>query len=282
MKIEQIQAEAKLKAQPFLRWAGSKKKILSVLATYYDNKSKRYVEPFVGSASLFFKINPPKAILGDINSDLISTYLEIKYRLPGVIKELNKLKEGEKEYYRLRKLDYKNIKHAKRAAIFIYLNRNCFNGLYRTNLKGQFNVPYGGSKSGKIPSSNLLKLCRNALKSTTLVAGDFETVLKKVRKGDFVYLDPPFSVSDRRVFKEYNGKVFAKEDIKRIRKWLDIFSKKNIPFVVSYAKSKEAKYLAKGFEKKIIKVRRNIAGFAKDRILSEEYIIFNRHDVKNK
>src|SRR5580658_6327776 len=130
---------------PFLRWAGSKRRLLPTLQTFWTKKHKRYIEPFAGSACLFFAIKPPKAILGDLNPELISTYIEVKYRLPGVLAELAKLPPWNKrEYLRLRSLDTATLEPRARAARFIYLNRFCFNGIYRTNLKGQFNVPYSG------------------------------------------------------------------------------------------------------------------------------------------
>jgi DNA adenine methylase Dam len=130
---------------PFLRWAGSKRRLLPVLQTFWTKKHKRYVEPFAGSACLFFALNPPKAILGDLNPELIATYIEVKYRIGAVLKELKALRPEDKaEYLRLRGIDISTMSPAARAARFIYLNRYCFNGIYRTNLAGQFNVPYSG------------------------------------------------------------------------------------------------------------------------------------------
>src|SRR5580658_5843889 len=127
---------------PFLRWAGTKRRLLPILRTSGPSKHKRYVEPFAGSACLFFAIKPPKAILGDLNPELIATYMEVKHRIGGVLEELRKLPAADRhEYGRLRKADPKAMTKARRAARFIYLNRYCFNGIYRTNLKGQFNVP---------------------------------------------------------------------------------------------------------------------------------------------
>lgn len=262
-------------AQPFLRWAGSKKKILPQLSAYYGEKYKRYVEPFAGSASLFFKLNPKRAILGDINNDLISTYREIKYRLPEVARELGNFKRGKRRYYQLRKLDTKTLTPAQRAARFIYLNRFCFNGLYRTNTKGLFNVPYGGDRAGKIPSNDVLASCAKALKKVRLVSGDFAKTVEHVKPGDFVYMDPPFHVEDRRVFKEYNGSLFLKSDLARLKECMDRLDKKKIDFVVSYAKCKEAEILKKGYTAKTVIVKRSIAGFAEKRRNSKELIITN-------
>src|SRR5882762_9978952 len=118
---------------PFLRWAGSKRSLLPILQTFWTKKHKRYIEPFAGSACLFFAIKPPKAILGDLNTELIATYIEVKYRIAAVLTELKSLAPANRdEYKRLRAVDISTMTPAARAARFIYLNRFCFNGIYRT------------------------------------------------------------------------------------------------------------------------------------------------------
>src|SRR5216683_17251 len=181
-------------AQPLLRWAGSKRQIVPTLAQYWNDDFKRYVEPFAGSACLFFHLAPRTALLGDINSELLSTYRHVRIRHQEVSKLLRKMRKSEREYYRVRSLQPDLLSSAKRAARFIYLNRYCFNGLYRTNANGGFNVPYGGRGSGSLPSPEALQRASRLLKRATLINGDFEKVLDRVKPGDFVYMDPPFSV----------------------------------------------------------------------------------------
>src|SRR5713226_3861706 len=130
-------------AQPLLRWAGSKRQILPILAKYWNDGFNRYVEPFVGSACLFFHLGPPAALLGDINDELLGTYRYVRFRYSEVSNLLHKMRKGEREYYKIRALKANQLSPAKRAARFIYLNRYCFNGLYRTNGNGSFNVPFG-------------------------------------------------------------------------------------------------------------------------------------------
>jgi DNA adenine methylase len=260
----------------FLRWAGSKKQILPILQNHWDSTFTRYVEPFAGSACLFFRIQPERALLGDINRELISTYIEVKYRVPQVIQELNKLEKGRDNYLKLRGMNVSKLSRSAKAARFIYLNRFCFNGLYRTNLKGQFNVPYGGEKSGGLPTEEVLRSCSRMLKRAHLVPGDFEKVLAKVRRGDFVYMDPPFSVEARRVFKEYNAAVFDTDALSRLRSWLEKLSNENIDFLVSYAESDEADYLKQGFFSRSVSVRRNIAGFSTSRRSSNEILVSSK------
>jgi DNA adenine methylase len=216
---------------PFLRWAGSKRRLLPVLQTFWTKKHTRYVEPFAGSACLFFALKPPKAILGDLNPELIATYIEIKYRIGAVLKELKRLRPEDKdEYNRLRSLDTSKMKPHARAARFIYLNRYCFNGIYRTNLLGQFNVPYSGVRCGSVPPDETFEKCSRRLKTARFMKGDFERVLEQAQKGDLVYMDPPFVVRARRVFRQYDPSTFTHEDITRLRSWMEQLNAKRINF----------------------------------------------------
>jgi len=261
---------------PFLRWAGSKRKLLPKLKTFWTGNHKRYVEPFAGSACLFFALKPTRAILGDMNPELISTYVEVKYRLTAVLRELATMQPwNKKEYLRLRSLDTSILDPHVRAARFIYLNRFCFNGIYRTNLRGQFNVPYSGDACGAVPESDVFKLCSRRLRRVRFVNGDFEKVLNRAEQGDLVYMDPPYAVQARRVFREYDPRTFTHKDIVRLRTWMERLNTAGIDFVVSYAESEEADILKKGFSYETVTVRRNVAGFAAHRAMANELLISN-------
>jgi len=260
---------------PILRWAGSKRRLVPVLRTYWNKNHSRYLEPFAGSACLFFSLNPTRAILGDVNHELIATYLEVKYRVDGVIRELAKLRLSREQYNTLRALSPCRLDASARAARFIYLNRFCFNGLYRTNLEGRFNVPFSGERCGALPSSDHLKQCSRTLRHARLINADFECVLSIAERGDLVYMDPPFAVRGRRVFREYDPSAFAHRDVARLRSWMDKLAAARVTFVVSYAESEEADILRKGFDHQTVSVRRNIAGFAARRYLSNEILISN-------
>ncbi|MBI4474475.1 MAG: Dam family site-specific DNA-(adenine-N6)-methyltransferase [Acidobacteria bacterium] len=261
---------------PFLRWAGSKRRLLPLLKTFWTKKHIRYIEPFAGSACLFFAIQPPKAILGDLNPELISTYREVKYRLASVLRELRKLKpESRREYNRLRSNDVAGMTREARAARFIYLNRFCFNGLYRTNLAGEFNVPYSGSRCGVLPPAAMFQKCSSRLRTARFIRGDFDKVLTHAQRGDLIYMDPPFAVKERRVFRQYDPATFTHEDISRLRSWMERLNAARINFVVSYAESEEADILRRDFSYETVSVRRNIAGFAGHRALTNELLISN-------
>src|SRR6266540_749807 len=189
-------------ARPFLRWAGSKRKLIARLSKYWSHKHARYVEPFAGSACLFFHVAPGRAILGDINRELIETYEQVRDATSAVVAALSGFRKGKARYLLVRALEPSALAPAERAARFIYLNRCCFNGLYRTNREGRFNVPYGGKRSGKIPKADRLRSASKALRGAKLIEGDFTKLLQKIKDGDFVYMDPPFSITEHRMFNE--------------------------------------------------------------------------------
>jgi DNA adenine methylase len=261
---------------PFLRWAGSKRRLLPVLQKFWLPHHKRYVEPFAGSACLFFALDPPKALLGDVNEELIATFIEVKYRVEPLLRELGSIPQWNKrEYLRLRSLDPSDLSKQARAARFIYLNRFCFNGIYRTNLRGQFNVPYSGDGCGAIPDGKVFRKCSNNLRNARFVNGDFEAVLKQAVRGDFVYMDPPYAVRAKRVFRQYDPSAFACADIERLRSWMERLDSDGVDFLISYADSEEANILKAGFWHTTVNVRRNIAGFASHRAMSGEVLISN-------
>ena len=262
-------------ATPLFRWAGSKKQLVDKLASFWGEGDNRYVEPFAGSARLFFQLEPERAILGDINADLMATYQEVRQNPMGVHRLLEGLPNESRKYYEIREIDPESLTQPSRAARFIYLNRFCFNGLYRTNQRGRFNVPYGGKKAGRLPSYATLQEASKLLQAVTLTCTDFAKTLEDVREGDFVYLDPPFSVSEKRVFSEYNASGFGEKDIARLRGCLRTMHANGVRFVLSYDESSEGESLAEGFQTMQVKTRRNIAGFSGNRKTATELLIFN-------
>jgi DNA adenine methylase len=260
---------------PLLRWAGSKRQIVPVLAEYWRLGFARYVEPFAGSAVLFAHLHPKRALLGDLNKHLISTYRAVRDDAAGVSRTLQSFKKGSIAYAAIRTAYNLERDRTLRAAQFIYLNRFCFNGLYRTNLMGEFNVPFGADKTGTLPTLEQLSKWARLLRKTTLHAGDFEALLGRTTIGDFVYMDPPFAVKSRRVFRQYDPSTFSEDDIHRLKRCMKVMDRKGVKFVVSYAESTEAADLAKGFNVRRVFVRRHIAGFTSSRRRAAEYLISN-------
>ena len=264
---------------PFLRWAGSKRKLLPKLAPYWRTEHKRYLEPFAGSSALFFAIAPAQALLSDTNAELIEVLQVVRETPEKVHVGLSRVPRGKEEYLRLRALEQASLSSIERVTRFIYLNRFCFNGLYRTNLAGKFNVPYAPLGTGEIPP--LEQFIRNAtvLQNARLRVGDFEAVIKEeVKAMDFVYLDPPYAVENRRIFRQYGPHTFGLEDLDRLDKLLRHIDDIGATFLLSYADCKESRNLAKNWRSRRVYTQRNIAGFHLHRRRAAEVFITNQQD----
>jgi len=262
---------------PLLRWAGSKKKILPRLLAGCPSNAARYIEPFAGSGALFFRLRPRIAILADINESLVNMYRQVRSDPEGIFSELSSLPIGSDHYYNLRSEFSHCTNPKRRAALLLYLNRYCFNGLYRTNHAGQFNVPYGGSRNGKLPNLSHLRSVSKALAKTKLIADDFENVIAgHVKHRDLVYLDPPYAaVKKKRTFRYYGDKNFSKLDLSRLSGTLSLIDSKGAHFILSYGYSAEAQSMFGGWRTSKVSVLRHIAGFAGARRNSYELIVTN-------
>jgi DNA adenine methylase len=260
---------------PFLRWAGSKRKLLSRLAAYWRPTYRRYVEPFAGCAALFFRIQPKQAVLADLNADLMEVYEQMRDSPERLHRAVSRIPSGEKDYYRIRGQDSTRLSKLRRAVRFVYLNRYCFNGIYRTNLTGAFNVPFGAHKSGSIPSVEHFRCCAELLATTTLRACDFGFVLRDTREGDFVYIDPPYAVESRRVFREFGPREFTKADLQRLADHLHQMHNRGVHFLVSYADCAESRRILKRWSPTRIRVKRHVAGFTGSRRTAYELLATN-------
>lgn len=260
---------------PVFRWAGSKRKLLPLLVNFVPSNFKKYIEPFAGSACLFFAIRPKRAILSDINRELIQTYMTIKKHPRLVFRWTKSLPDSIETYMRIRKQDTSQLDEIQSAARFVYLNRHCFNAIYRTNRQGNFNVPKG-TKTGQLPPESLFYRCSIALRSASLVAVDFEECLKRVKRGDFVYLDPPYAASKNKRIGEYGPDSFQYADIHRLIKCLKFIDSMGARFLFSYTDCEDVlKLLPKRWYVERVKVYRHIAGFACHRQMANEIIVFN-------
>jgi DNA adenine methylase len=248
-----------------IRWAGSKRQTLPKLRDLWGAGYTRYVEPFAGSASLFFDIEPQSAVLGDLNWELITALRSIRRDVELVLQCLRRIPLGEHNYYKVRGQDPTRLSPSELAARFLYLNHFCFNGLYRTNLKGQFNVPYGPPKNDSAIREDAIIAAAKALQTTELLHADFEETLNQAQHGDFVFLDPPYVMNGRRVFREYLPGSFKGTDLPRLKRVLRALDSKGAAFVITYADSVESRKLLGKWNRTRMWVRRNIAGFASDR-----------------
>ena len=211
-------------AAPFVKWAGGKGRLLSQLRPLLPSGASRmrHVEPFVGGGALFFSRQPKRALLTDINPALVGTYTAIRDDLDRVIAALRGLaaRHSKESYYEVRERYNRSprITTAKRAAMFIYLNKTCFNGLHRVNRKGEFNVPVGSYKKPRILNEDALRAASDALRGAQLRCASFEALLENAKPGDFVYFDPPYEpMSETASFTSYARDGFSREDQTRLR-----------------------------------------------------------------
>ncbi len=205
---------AKRTARPFLKWAGGKSSLLPILSNFVPNEFRNYVEPFVGGGALFFATQPKSGIIGDANAELISTYEAVRDDPGGVISSLSKYKVSSDEFYRIRAQNPRVLQPVERAARIIFLNKTCFNGLYRVNRLGQFNTPFGHYTNVRLVDEENLYAASEALKSVQIRHAGYETLaLESVGHGDFVYFDPPYvPVSIHSDFKRYTAGQFRERD----------------------------------------------------------------------
>ena len=233
----------------------------------------------MGSACLFFALKPQKAMLADINGDLVRTFREVRDHPRAVANRLARIPLGKRSYYAHRRKRLPELETTDAAAHFIFLNRFCFNGLYRTNDEGLFNVPYGSSGTGRLPTAQELQATSGVLRRCAIKHADFEDTLKTARAGDFVYLDPPYAVGNRRVFRQYGPSSFGLDDLRRLGNVLTKLDRRGVKFVLSYAYCPEALEHFRRWPRKKVLVDRNIAGFATNRRRAAELLISNTDEI---
>ena len=233
-------------SKPFLRWAGGKSWFQKYLSDTKELKFNNYHEPFLGGGATFFSLKPTGiSYLSDLNIELVNTYIAIRDNVEDVILKLKTFHNTEKDYYEIRQNEYELI--ADKAAQFIFLNQTSFNGIYRVNLKGAYNVPYGFRNKPFI-DEKLLKDVSFVLQRATLQASDFDIVKKNIALGDLVFLDPPYTVShNNNGFIKYNEKIFSLEDQYRLSELISFIKEKNAYYILTNAAHNKIKEI---FEKK--------------------------------
>jgi len=231
---------------PFLNWAGGKRWFVSSCIGVFPKKYNRYIEPFLGSGAVFFGIQPHKAILSDVNENLIETYQAIKdgwEKVQSILWEHHR-KHSKDYYYKIRESRPRTT--YSKAAKFIYLNRTCWNGLYRVNLKGKFNVPVG-TKKNVILDTDDFEYTSKILQSAELYSEDFEKIIEKSSCGDLLFVDPPYTVKHNfNNFVKYNEKLFSWEDQIRLRNCLLRAKERGAHVFVTNAHHDSVKKLYKG------------------------------------
>ncbi|MEH7223423.1 DNA adenine methylase [Bacillus sp. JJ1566] len=295
-----------LLVKPVVKWAGGKRQLLDEITNYlpveFNPRINTYFEPFFGGGALFFHIKPQKAFINDVNTELINLYQVIKHKPEKLISELINHKQralnNESEYYYLlrdwdRKETYNQREDYVRAGRFVYLNRTGYNGLYRVNSKGQFNVPFGKYKNPDVIIEETIKdvsiyLKKNYYcgrrKGITITNQDFaESVLKLAKKGDFVYFDPPYDpVSETATFTAYDKGGFGRREQKRLKSIVTILSARGCYVMVSNSSTDFINSLYEGFEIVPVKANRSINSQGSKRGKVEEVLIMNYRNSKSR
>lgn len=270
--------------KPFVKWAGGKRQLLGEILERIPRTYDNYIEPFLGGGAVLFALQPKRALINDINASLIHTYKIIAsdpQQFINKIKELDsRIVEGGKEYYYLIR-DLYNSKLMREefdlelAALFVFLNKHCFNGLYRVNAKGLFNVPYNNGKKASIDEEVILEVSKY-LKKLTICLGDFEDACKDAKEGDFIFLDSPYAPLNPSSFESYTKEGFDMESHVRLSKLFDNLTQKGCYCMLTNHNTEFINdlYGNKGYKMDVVSVKRMINSDASKRT-GEEIIICN-------
>jgi DNA adenine methylase len=268
--------------QPFVKWVGGKRQLIKEISKYIPKGNYKYYEPFVGGGAIFFDLQPKNAIINDYNSELINTYNVIKNNVEELIGYLKTYPNDEEFYYKMRESDrkeeYENWPEIKKASRFIYLNKTCYNGLYRVNQAGYFNTPFGRYKNPNIVNDVVLKAVSKFLNENNIVikSGDYKEVLKGIKKNSFVYLDPPYDpVSHSSNFTGYTMGGFGKDQQIELKEVCDELNKKKIKFLLSNSNTEFIRNLYDGYNIEIVNANRSINSVASKRGEVEEVLVRN-------
>jgi DNA adenine methylase len=276
MQLQLANNEIQFKINPFLRWAGGKNWFVKHAKNQLPVSFINYHEPFLGGGAVFFSLLiEQKSYLSDLNSDLIDTYIQVRDNVEKVIQQLKTFKNTESEYYKIRSKVYREPHKA--AARFIYLNMTSFNGIYRVNRDGEYNVPFGHRYTIDFVQEDLLRLASTKLQKCILKVQDFEKSLMTVKANDFVFIDPPYTVAhENNGFILYNQKLFSIEDQYRLANCLKQLSEKGALFLMTNAYHHKIKEIYSGVGSMSFLNRRSlIGGKGAKRDIIREYIIKN-------
>lgn len=248
-------------AKPILKWAGGKTQMLGDLLPKVPSSYGRYIEPFFGGGAMFFALQPEQAVIADSNPELINLYRQVANHVDDVIGQLKKYENTQEMFYAVRGQDWTMLPEAEAAARTIFLNKTCFNGLYRVNKKGQFNVPFGKYKKPKICDEEGLKAASAALKKAEIVCGDYLLVLEHyAQPGDFVFLDPPYlPVSEYSDFKRYTKEQFYEEDHVELAKMVKTLHERGCHVILTNSNHPLVHELYAPFTIDVIQTKRHIS-----------------------
>ena len=248
---------------PIVKWVGGKRQLMFELLKNMPKSYNRYFEPFIGGGALFFELQPENAYISDMNEELINLYSVVRDNVYDLILDLSKHEVSKEYFLEIRNIDrtkkYNKLTNVQRASRFIYLNRTCFNGLYRVNSQGQFNVPFGYYKNPRILDADNLLNCSELLKKTEIICADFSEILNKVKKGDFVYFDPPYvPLNETSSFTSYTKDGFNIDMQFKLKEVCDELDSMGVMFMLSNSDTKFVNELYANYEVKKVFASRQI------------------------
>lgn len=272
---------------PIVKWVGGKRQLIDEIVPRMPGKTiNTYFEPFFGGGAVLFHIQPKKAVINDINSDLIEMYNVVKDSPDELLESLTKHQNTPEYFYSIRDKDrnksvFNELSTVERASRLIYLNKTCYNGLFRVNSSGEFNTPFGGYKNPNIVNEPVIRAVSHYLakNSITMLNVDFEKAVDAAKKGDFVYLDPPYDpISSSSSFTGYNESGFGRNEQIRLKELCVKLNQKGVNFMLSNSSSDFIKELYKDFNIDIVKARRSVNSKGNGRGAIDEVIVRNYHE----
>lgn len=268
--------------QPFLKWAGGKRQLLPVIRTYLPSSFKTYYEPFVGAGAVLFDLQPQQAVINDINEELINCYRVIKESPEALLADIRKHRNEKDYFYAVRSLDrsadYKALSEVERASRIIYLNKSCYNGLYRVNSKGEFNTPFGKYKNPQyVQEETILAVSRYLNRNQVEISNkSFDVVVEPAGKHDFVYFDPPYDpVSQTASFTSYSLSPFGRAEQLRLKETTDNLSRRGCKVMLSNSATEYITELYKDYNTIRVPASRSINSVASSRGKIDELLILN-------
>ncbi|MDM8313094.1 DNA adenine methylase [Clostridium cadaveris] len=270
-------------AAPVLKWVGGKRQLMDEIRQLVPKSYTTYYEPFIGGGAVLFDLQPDKAVVNDINGELINLYEIIKNDVDALIEDLKRHENTSEYFYNIRELDrnkevYEGLSSVEKASRIVYLNKTCFNGLFRVNKAGEFNTPFGKYKNPNIVDEVTLRAVNKYFNRAKIkiTNNDFEECLKGIRKGSFVYLDPPYDpVSNSANFTGYDKGGFNRDEQVRLKKICDKLNKRGVKFLLSNSSTDFIKELYKEYDIKIVKAKRAINSNGDSRGDVDEVLIRN-------
>lgn len=270
-------------AAPVVKWVGGKRQLLPQILPLIPKRMTAYCEPFLGGGAVLFALQPKRALVNDLNQDLITVYRVIKEDADALIEHLSRHENTPEYFYRIRDLDrdkeaYAALSDVEKASRLLYLNKTCYNGLFRVNASGAFNSPYGHYRRPNIVNEQTIRGVSRYFNACdiTFFSGDFASVLEQVPKGGFVYLDPPYDpVSDTASFTGYNRGGFGREEQVRLKECCDALTARGVKFLLSNSATPFIRELYGSYRVSIVQARRAVNSVASRRGAIEEVLVRN-------